>query len=46
VEARTATAPTLQEAEAGLAEAQAELFSARMDQATAQAELARTTGVE
>jgi multidrug efflux pump subunit AcrB/outer membrane protein TolC len=46
VEAKTATAPALQEAEAGLAEAQAELFSARMDQATAQAELARTAGVE
>ncbi len=44
VEAKTANASTLTEAEAKLAEAQAQLFEARMDRAIATAELEKTMG--
>jgi multidrug efflux pump subunit AcrB/outer membrane protein TolC len=44
--AKTANPSALKEAEAGLAEAQSELFQAQMERATAHAELTRTLGVE
>jgi outer membrane protein TolC len=46
VEAKVANPSALKEAEAGLAEAQSELFQAEMERATARAELTRTLGVE
>jgi multidrug efflux pump subunit AcrB/outer membrane protein TolC len=46
IEAKTANPSALKEADAGLAEAQSELFQAEMERATARAELTRTLGVE
>jgi len=44
VEAKTATASVLKDAEAQLAESKAQLFDAEMQRAIAQAELLRTQG--
>ena len=46
VEAKVANPSALKEAEAGLAEAQSELFQAQMERATARARLTRVLGEE